>query len=179
MNAHEILIHNVLEAMQQGCELVTEMSDAVYTTSPTALPRASVVGAHFRHVVEHVQLLLDGMEGGLVNYDLRKRDPRIEGDREFAVSLARGLCSRLEALDPNDLAVTLTVVHHTCPHSEPHQATSSRARELMFILSHTNHHWALVRLLVELHQDTVPVSFGFMPSTLRHMNGLKPLEGKP
>jgi uncharacterized damage-inducible protein DinB len=155
------------------------MSDAVYTTSPGPLPRASTIGAHFRHVLEHIQLLLDGMDSGLVNYDLRKRDPRIEGDREFAVRLAEGLCARLEALDPASLDAALTVVHHTCPNSEPHQAASSRARELMFVLSHTNHHWALVRLLVELHQDTVPASFGFMPSTVRHLNSLKSIEGKP
>ncbi len=177
MNEHEFLINNMLKAVEQGCELVMSMSDTVYSTSPAALPKASTVGAHFRHVLEHLQLLSAGLESGHVNYDLRKRDRRIEVDREFAVGLMRSQINGLKTLETANLDAPLTVFHHTCPQSEPHEAMSSGARELMFILSHTNHHWALVRLLVELHQDTVPETFGYMPSTVRHMNGLTPVEG--
>jgi hypothetical protein len=177
VNEHRILINNTLKTVEQGCALVMIMSDTAYTTSPAALPKASTVGAHFRHVLEHLQLLSAGLASGHVNYDLRKRDRRIEIDREFAVGLMRNEIKALKALEPANLDAPLTVVHHTCPQSEPHEAMSSGARELMFILSHTNHHWALARLLVELHQDTVPETFGYMPSTVRHMNSITSVEG--
>lgn len=169
MSEHAELVQDVIEALEQGCALILAMTDEVYGKPPAALPCASSVGAHYRHVLEHAQLLCEGLESGRVDYDQRRRDPRVEVDRDVAMSLTRRLCAGLAALDVATLERALVVAHATSPESAPHEVPSTAARELMFILSHTIHHWALVRMLVELHGHAVPKTFGYMPSTLRHM----------
>ena len=46
---------------------------------------------------------------------------------------------------------------------------STGAREVLFVLSHVIHHWALIRYLLEAQGLEVPATFGFMPSTLRQL----------
>jgi hypothetical protein len=169
MSEHDELLTDVIEALEQGCQLVAGMPDEVYASAPAALPDASTIGAHYRHVLEHVQLLIEGLSAEHVDYDLRRRDPRVEVDRDVAVSLTHKLCGNLRAIDAHKLTDAVVIAHSTCPTSAPHPVPSTVARELMFILSHTIHHWALVRMLAALHQHCAPATFGYMPSTLRHM----------
>ena len=42
------------------------------------------IGQHVRHIIELFQALENGYAGGLVNYEKRKRDKEIEGDKEIA-----------------------------------------------------------------------------------------------
>jgi hypothetical protein len=169
MSEHESLLSDVIEALEQGATLIAAIPDEVYAGAPVVLPCASTVGAHYRHVLEHVQLLLDGLGDVMVDYDLRRRDPRVEVDRDVAMSLTRRLCGGLRGLPLEQMEAPILIAHATCPTGDPHKVPSTTARELMFILSHTIHHWALVRMLVELHQHEAPATFGYMPSTLRHM----------
>ena len=76
--------HGVAEVLRQGEMLLRALDDAAYTTRVPGAFNASV-GGHYRHCLDHFQSLLDALDADEVNYDHRKRDPRIETDREFAV----------------------------------------------------------------------------------------------
>jgi uncharacterized damage-inducible protein DinB len=48
----------------------------------------------------------------------------------------------------------------------PVEALTSAERELAFVVSHTIHHNALVRVMVKLLGANVPADFGYAPSTI-------------
>ena len=86
----------IAEVLRQGESLLNSLSDREYTRK---LPNAfgSTVGGHYRHCLDHFQSLLQGLDADEINYDHRKRNPRIESDRNFALSetlrILRGFAS--------------------------------------------------------------------------------------
>jgi uncharacterized damage-inducible protein DinB len=132
-----------------------------------AEPDASV-GAHVRHILEHYQSLLDGARGGRVDYDARPRQPLLEEDRGAAADFARRLRGRLAGL--TDLDRALDVADRPLPQAPVRVSPSSLGRELQFVLSHTVHHQALIRMRLQVLRgaDACPDGFGVAPSTLHH-----------
>ena len=60
-----------------------QLSHAEYK-EPCKTLYGNTVGQHVRHIIELFQCLEQGYEGGVVNYEKRKRDPLIETDKEIA-----------------------------------------------------------------------------------------------
>ncbi len=149
----------------QGVSLLERLGDAPYTST---VGRHSPVGAQYRHVLEHYQCLLAGLDGGCVDYDARARDPLIERDRGHALRTTHDLLQTIASL-PSDPDLSLEVQMDcggggTCPE----WSRSSLGRELQFLASHTVHHYALIALLLEAQGEEVPTDFGVAPSTLTH-----------
>lgn len=112
----------------------------------SAGPGWAAVGAHLRHCVEHFQQLLEGLAEGVVDYDARERDARLERDpramREAFAEVAR----QLEGLAPGTLLRPLTVVQSAAPGRPPSTSPSCLERELVFLSGHTVHHIAIMAL---------------------------------
>ena len=53
------------------------------------------VSQHIRHILEFYVCLYEGLKTGVVNYDNRKRDLRIENDRLFTQKLIRELKEKI------------------------------------------------------------------------------------
>ena len=86
----------IAEVLHQGESLLNSLSDGEYTRKlPTVF--GSTVGGHYRHCLDHFQSLLQGLDADEINYDHRERNPRIENDRNFALSetqrILRGFAS--------------------------------------------------------------------------------------
>lgn len=163
------IVRDLIIALEQGHTLVTALSDEHYRRAPQAL-EASSIGAHYRHHIEHVQLLVEGVEQELVDYDRRPRDERIEQDRDFALQRTRELIAALEQIDETRLARPLKIAHRTCVQDMGRCASSNLRRELLFLLSHTVHHYALIKLIAQSFGQAMPRHFGVMPSTLAHLD---------
>ncbi|MES1250230.1 MAG: hypothetical protein ABUL46_06065, partial [Chitinophaga rupis] len=88
----------VLRLFLQLTQLLEQLSDEEYSMPVKALSGAAV-GQHVRHVIESFQELEAGYPAGDVNYDLRKRDRRLETDRLFALRQINPLGSTLEKPD--------------------------------------------------------------------------------
>jgi len=126
------------------------------------------VGAQFRHVLEHYQCFLDGLAGRRIDYDARPRDPCLESSRTAARLATEAVIARLEELEADTSDCSVLVQMQTATTSgDPEWSASSLARELQFLVSHTVHHFALIKLLLadELALDP---DFGTAPSTLAH-----------
>jgi len=149
-----IQLHNVLD----------ELTDGEYTQESQILFGATI-GQHVRHIIELFQCMEKGYEEGTVNYEKRKRDYRIETDRELACSLLRRIFRNmdkpnrkisLEAEDYDETVETITI-------------PSNYYREVAYNVEHTIHHMALIRVGVnEISNIILPEEFGVAYSTIKY-----------
>ena len=154
--------------LRQGIDALTRMTERQFRHSPRE--DASPVGAHFRHVLEHYQAFLAGLDEGRIDYDARPRDQRLEQDPEIAVAAAEEVAVRLDLMEDRQRwdQVFINAASEAGLHGAHDWAASTVARELGFLLSHTIHHYALIRMLAADHGLRLDETFGVAPSTLQH-----------
>ena len=154
--------------LKQGVDALGQMERDQFSTS--AREDASPIGAHFRHVLEHYHAFLDGLEEGRVDYDARPRDRRLEEDPDLAIASAERIVVRLEELRGRPRWRQLFINSASeAGSADAHDWTASTVgRELAFLLSHTIHHYALIRLLAFDQGVRLDTEFGVAPSTLNH-----------
>ncbi len=152
------------QLLHQGLVLLARLDQGEYGD-----PRGSwaPVGAQYRHILEHYFSFLDGLPEGRVDYDARARDLLLERDREAAAEATRAILARLDALDPGADLPVLVQMDTGGSEESPDWRSSSRGRELQFLCSHTVHHFALIKLLLDGAVD-LGAEFGVAPSTLAH-----------
>lgn len=125
----------------------------------------ATIGQHVRHIIELFQCLEQGYEQGLVNYEKRKRDLRIETEKDFAASLLTGVYNglnkenkslKLEACYDEHEVDTITI-------------DTNFYREVAYNLEHTIHHMALIRVgVTEVSTIELPEEFGVASSTIKY-----------
>ena len=155
--------------LNQACTLIDSIPPPVYAEALPDLGLASF-GSHLRHILDFYCQLLTGICGnGSVNYDQRER--RLEIEEDPAAGRARleeilGELDRLRTSQTQDLRVRCDAlpIH---PDQDPFTA-SSLERELQSTLSHTIHHFALMRVGLRARGIFPMEDFGVAPSTLRH-----------
>ena len=110
------------------------------------------------------------MKTGRIDYDRRERDTEIETDVAACRARLAALVGELEQLAGEELPERLVVradADPTLPEDEQF-AQSSPRRELMFLASHTIHHYALIAVTLQGHGVSPGADFGVAPSTLRY-----------
>ena len=102
-----------------------------------------------------------------VNYEKRKRDYRIETDKDVAVALLSNIYN--EMLKPNKpLLLEAGYKEHS---DELITMETNYYRELAYNMEHTVHHMALIRIGTnELSVLAVDESFGIASSTVKYRN---------
>lgn len=158
-----LLKHPIQHVFVQLSETLNQLSDAEYIQPSTILFNATI-GQHVRHIIELFQCLEKGYDEGVVNYEKRKRDYRIESDKNFATALLNNVYHRLgrpnkeivlEAEDYGDTAEIVTI-------------PSNYYREIAYNLEHTIHHMALIRVGInEVSAINLPTEFGVAYSTIK------------
>lgn len=156
--------------LQQLAELVRHLSPEDYVGHNG---HDDTIGAHVRHLLEHYESLLRS-GGDAVDYTRRARDGRVAGCAVTAlerIETIRAELARYITHEPDSAGarpVEVVGVHDGTPEMPAFGLASSAGRELMFVLSHTVHHMALIAPLARQRGLTVPAGFGVAPSTLRH-----------
>ncbi len=168
LNAHRVLITSVVEVLNQGEVLLSELDDENYVRKlPTAFD-ASMAG-HYRHCLDHFRSLLDAARDGHLNYDRRQRGTLVETDRFAALNATRALREGYEQMPG---AWVLRELEVTCKTS--YAATGSQTspstvgREIMYVVAHAVHHYALIGIMGRLMGLQMPAGFGVAPSTAKH-----------
>jgi hypothetical protein len=162
------LIEAVVETLQQGEALLTEISDDAYTQKVPAAFNACI-GGHYRHCLDHFRSVLNAASEGDLNYDHRERGTLIETDRFAALNATRELLGECERLERNSLQRPLLVTCKTSYALIGSQTSSSTlGREIMYAVAHAIHHYALIGIMSGIMGFKVPAGFGVAPSTLKH-----------
>jgi len=125
----------------------------------------ATIGQHVRHIIELFQCLENGYDAGMINYELRKRDVRIETDKAFASGL---LIEVHQALEKENKELQLQACY------DEHSANlltlqTNFYREVAYNLEHTIHHMALIRVgIAEVSDIELPEEFGVASSTIKY-----------
>lgn len=158
-----ILKQPIQNVFVQLTESIHQLSDAEYTKQCPELFHATI-GQHVRHIIELFQCLEQGYEKGGVNYEKRKRDYRIETDKEFASAMLKDIYDNIGK--PNK-AILLEAEDYE-DNTEPVCIPSNYYRELAYNLEHTIHHMALIRVGVNsVSSVQLPDQFGVAYSTIK------------
>jgi uncharacterized damage-inducible protein DinB len=160
-------VRPLVELLHQLFTLIETLTDEEYTRKPVGVVESSI-GGHVRHNLDHITSLLRGLPAGRVCYDCRARNTAVEHNRTAALGAILSLEHDLLAFDwcevPNPVVLSALV----SPDLPPVEVHTSAERELAFVVSHTIHHNALVRVMVKLIGADVPAEFGYAPATITH-----------
>jgi hypothetical protein len=155
------------ENLEQLKALLTKINNSNYTKKLEILS-GSTVGQHMRHILEFYLLLVSGSVKGLICYDQRKRDIRIESDLSFAINIFDELLDGIESLDLSK-AVRFEA-DFTTDASIHNLLESSIGRELAYCTEHSIHHQAMIKaaLFTMGESDLIDENFGVAYSTIRY-----------
>ena len=156
-----MLIPSIKNTLNELSDLLSQLSTNDYCCPCHGLSNATI-GEHTRHIIEMFQCLEKQYEEGVINYDDRKRDYRIQTDINFAKETIDSVCNQLEK--PNKNLKLKQVVD-----GEELLIESNYNRELLYNLEHCIHHQALIKVAV-LQIDTIVIdqNFGVARSTIEY-----------
>ena len=159
-----IAVDSLRELLDEMRSMIERIDDESYATQVRSRP-GSGIGGHVRHCLDHVSALLAGTRTGLCAYDRRARGTTVETCRLAAIHCILALDADLLRLDCQLFEVPVDVETQVDTSGAFLVTTSTVGRELMFVISHTIHHNALIaRLLDERAIDMGP-RFGLAPAT--------------
>lgn len=158
------LIESNVKALGDGLELIQLLGPDQFTQScePVFL---SNIGVHFRHVLEHYSCFFEQLPTGLISYDKRCRDMRLEVDSSYAVKTLSSVCDELKQLDIDNGAGLLQISDQPLLRA----VDSNLERELLFLLAHTVHHYAMIAAMARLLGKTPKEGFGVAIATQLHL----------
>ncbi|MCB0506469.1 MAG: DinB family protein [Cyclobacteriaceae bacterium] len=155
--------------LDQVAFVIEQIEEEDYT-KPVDVFNNSTIGQHFRHTLEFFQCLMEGYEKGVVSYDKRNHDKRIETDRVLALDLisrTRDFANSCDMQKPLELEVNYE-------HSGEGDVVvnSNMAREITYNIEHAIHHMAIIKIGLQVVCPYVelPYGFGVAVSTLRYHN---------
>ena len=144
--------------------VLRHVSPAAYTAK--SFPRVSgSIGQHVRHILDHVAGLCAAARSGVLSYDWRERGTEVEADVRAALRMIRHLQGTLTQFDGCDENAPITLTSVVAYGTAPVAARTTLAREILFVISHTVHHQALIAVLLSAAGRSVPDAFGLAPST--------------
>ena len=129
------------------------------------------VSQHVRHILEFYICLFDGLQSGTINYDNRKRDPRIENDKAFTLELIDQINENISNQTVNsDLRLELKYGEEETENSI--RISTNYYRELAYNIEHTIHHLAIIKQTIteRFNYVELPEHFGIASSTVRFVN---------
>ena len=154
-----------LETVEQAKTFLNHISHHAYQQEMAPHVMSSA-GAHMRHVIDHYLALKQGIDAGVVDYNLRHRQSDVAKSTTFALQAWTDIEAWLVDVYQNDMQAELSVLAETSvEQSYVNQVSSTLGRELLFVSSHAIHHFSLLAIIVSLQGQKTHALFGVAPST--------------
>lgn len=165
-----VTTNEILWQLEAG---IGALENNLYTTAPeSADSQVSPIGGHVRHIIEFYHALLSNLGGPeplLVSYDARKRNKELETSKNLAISEIKGIREKIGRLEDQDMEVLLSSIID--PDAPMFEMQTTLNRELVYLLDHTIHHMALIKMIAREHKVTLGKNFGLAQSTKAHEQG--------
>jgi hypothetical protein len=155
-----------LEVLSQLSAQIAQLQPEQYAQKLEVF-NGSSIGGHTRHVIEFFECLLNALETRQVNYDVRQRDIMVEQNRDYALSIIERCKQKIGSIEDKTMRFTLAAefgANHTF------SIPTSFEREEIYLIEHSIHHFALIKIGIQAHfpeVDIVP-GFGIAYSTIAH-----------
>jgi hypothetical protein len=163
-----MLLENLQLALDQ-IDLVVQMLHAS-PNKPNSHFVELGIGRHVRHVTDHVQALLDGARRDQIDFNYRTRNSATEHDTAAALALIAQQKMRIDSLRSLDLNRAVLVLSEiSFDASLSRSFHSSVAREVVYLINHTIHHAAYIKLLLANREFALPAHIGLAPCTASHV----------
>ena len=156
-------MHSNVAALKEGADLIGLLQGDQYTQGYKPAFQ-STIGAHFRHVLEHYRCFVSQLADGLLCYDKRERDQQLECDADYALRTINELIEKIASLSAEDATQSLLIEDEQT--STP--AFTSLNRELLFLQSHTVHHYAIIGAMTRAFGNQPDAEFGVAIATRVH-----------
>lgn len=163
------MINQASSTLTELADFLHECHDELYSCRSQGIH--SSIGAHTRHLLNHFDALIDGFARQRINYALRQRDTNLENSTELALSKITSLQQKLAQINEEDLDSRLLVVLE----DGSSIAESTLSRELSFIMNHSIHHYAIIKIIAEQLGKAMPATFGMSPSTIEYLENASDL----
>ena len=157
-------ISSLIDEIARALLVIDSVDDINYRRNTNG---TGSVGAQFRHNLDFITSLLQGIESGRLDYSDRERDIVVENDRQHARARFAVSVKRLSEVNPRLMGKSVLVRSEIEPKI---WLPSSVAREVEFVHSHTVHHHALIGEKLAGYGIAAGTNFGVAPSTIEYWN---------
>lgn len=170
--AHPMLMGN-LEGIDQAMALLKRLNDEQYTHVASPYVQSSI-GSHLRHINDmYFSLMAHTQRQGFIDYDDRRRGAPVETCRETALQELNLIRTWLVHLKESDLSLAVTIQSETSIYQQHVcQMHSTLQRELLFVSSHTTHHFSVIRVAAVACQVETDGIFSYAPATASYLRSL-------
>ena len=153
-----------IQIITQLTDLLNEIESVIYKDALRPL-HYSTIGQHVRHITEFYLCLLKGYETGVVDYDARERNLLIEIDKDFTIETLENIIQDLKRLNSDKSLI----LKSSFGGDEEMEIPTSFFRELTYLIEHTIHHLAIIKIgLNEVYPEIeIAKNFGVAHSTIR------------
>lgn len=162
MNSQSLIDANI-HALKEGAELLLMLDSEQYGSGLEPAFQATI-GAHYRHAIEHYRCLFIQIAKGVFCYDKRERDEELESDREYALQSIADIICKLETIDIE----LFDQQYHIVDHQLTAPLATTLQRELLFLQSHTVHHYAIIAAMARGLGKKPMRDFGVAIATIKH-----------
>jgi uncharacterized damage-inducible protein DinB len=158
----ELIISKNINQLRDLEKLLIKLENREFSKTIQILSNASI-GQHVRHIIDFYLQLLGSLESGILNYDLRKRDIRLESEKIFAKRVLNEVCAALLVLT-SDKKLSLE------QNDSSFIMKTSVSRELQYVYEHTTHHMAIIKIGCKTisPQTEIEETFGLADATKAH-----------
>ena len=166
---HHSLIEKMLQ--QTNIQIITQLTDLLNNIESVVYKDAlrplhySTMGQHVRHITEFYLCLLKGYKTGVVDYDARERNLLIEIDKDFTIETLEQIIQDLKRLNSDKSLI----LKSSFGGDEVMDIPTSFFRELTYLIEHTIHHLAIIKIgLNEVYPEIeISKNFGVAHSTIK------------
>ena len=172
MSGHSIF-YEVRSVLLQLTNTLNQLNEDEYTMPLDILSNSSI-GEHSRHIIELFEIPIKGYELGIIDYDNRKRNVKIQTEIDFGVECIHKILSEIEK--PNkaiDIVVKTKLINNdgdiTLTENQSEFIQSNYFREILYNLEHCIHHQAIIKIgLKAMGKNFVDDNFGVAKSTINY-----------
>lgn len=121
-------------------------------------------GKHIRHILDHFLAFLSISDDGILDYNLRNRESIVEQSWDEAQKQLDGIIEKFisNSIEDKELKVISEIDVSDTKNSS---FNSNTARELLYLINHTMHHAAYIKLLAKQSGVIFSPHIGIAPST--------------